>query len=373
MGLFDAGEILREENFINEAQRAVDPTDDEDRLVKLEPSGRFSDVFLNFFAGIVVPYAGASAPDGFLICDGSAVSRSTYARLFAVISTTYGVGDGSTTFNLPDLRGTSVIGVGQKTYSVVKTVAHTSINLSTEEITFGSPHGFSTGDTVSITVNTTMFEYAVHGSTGNQGVDGSGNISFSGFSTPVVGDRIYINSQNSTDFGVGTSYYVISVSGGEFAVSGTPGGSQFGGGNSGTIQYSLFRRPTSGDTLYVYRVSDTVLMLSTSASNAVNGVTLGLTDQGSGTFTFTKSVALSNRTLAQVGGEENHILSIAEMPAHKHRFWQGSADIQGFEQSSGVDLNPNGTGTEYNTESIGGTQSHNNMPPFVALNYIIKT
>lgn len=56
-------------------------------------------------SGILVPYAGSSAPSGWLLCDGSAVSRTTYAALFAAISTTYGVGDGSTTFNVPDLRG----------------------------------------------------------------------------------------------------------------------------------------------------------------------------------------------------------------------------------------------------------------------------
>ena len=56
-------------------------------------------------AGVVSPYAGASAPTGWILCYGQAVSRSTYADLFAAISTTYGVGDGSSTFNLPDLRG----------------------------------------------------------------------------------------------------------------------------------------------------------------------------------------------------------------------------------------------------------------------------
>ena len=56
-------------------------------------------------AGLVLPFAGATAPDGFLLCYGQAVSRSTYADLFAAIGTTYGAGDGSTTFNLPDLRG----------------------------------------------------------------------------------------------------------------------------------------------------------------------------------------------------------------------------------------------------------------------------
>jgi microcystin-dependent protein len=53
--------------------------------------------------GTITPWSQASAPTGFLECDGAAVSRSTYAALFAVISTTYGVGDGSTTFNVPDL------------------------------------------------------------------------------------------------------------------------------------------------------------------------------------------------------------------------------------------------------------------------------
>ena len=60
--------------------------------------------------GAVLPYAGSSAPTGFLLCDGSAVSRTTYANLFAVIGTTYGAGDGSTTFNLPNFKGR--VGVG---------------------------------------------------------------------------------------------------------------------------------------------------------------------------------------------------------------------------------------------------------------------
>lgn len=56
-------------------------------------------------AGLVSPFAGVSAPAGWLLCDGAAVSRDTYAALFAVTGTTYGVGNGTTTFNLPDLRG----------------------------------------------------------------------------------------------------------------------------------------------------------------------------------------------------------------------------------------------------------------------------
>ena len=61
-------------------------------------------------AGVVITYAGSTAPEGWLLCDGSAVSRDTYATLFGVIGTTYGSGDGSTTFNVPDLSGRVAIG-----------------------------------------------------------------------------------------------------------------------------------------------------------------------------------------------------------------------------------------------------------------------
>lgn len=64
-----------------------------------------------FPIGAISEYAGATAPTNWLICDGSAISRTTYADLFNVIGTTYGVGDGSTTFNLPDLRGKVPVGL----------------------------------------------------------------------------------------------------------------------------------------------------------------------------------------------------------------------------------------------------------------------
>jgi microcystin-dependent protein len=62
-------------------------------------------------SGVIVPFAVAGAPTGWLACGGQAVSRTTYATLFAAIGTYYGSGDGSTTFNLPDLRGRVVAGL----------------------------------------------------------------------------------------------------------------------------------------------------------------------------------------------------------------------------------------------------------------------
>ena len=62
--------------------------------------------------GTIVPHGSGTAPSGFLSCDGSAVSRTTYADLYAVIGTTWGSGDGSNTFNVPDLRAAMIRGTG---------------------------------------------------------------------------------------------------------------------------------------------------------------------------------------------------------------------------------------------------------------------
>lgn len=64
--------------------------------------------------GCILPFGGNNVPQGFLLCDGSAVNRTTYADLFAVLGTTYGEGDNSTTFNLPDMRGKVAVGLNTK-------------------------------------------------------------------------------------------------------------------------------------------------------------------------------------------------------------------------------------------------------------------
>jgi microcystin-dependent protein len=63
-------------------------------------------------AATVIATAATTTPAGWLFCNGAAVSRTTYAALFAAIGTTYGVGDGSTTFGLPDLQGRVIAGLG---------------------------------------------------------------------------------------------------------------------------------------------------------------------------------------------------------------------------------------------------------------------
>lgn len=63
--------------------------------------------------GAVIMYAGTSTPTGYLRCDGTVYSRTTYSTLFTAISTSYGIGDGSTTFNVPDMRGMFPRGVDE--------------------------------------------------------------------------------------------------------------------------------------------------------------------------------------------------------------------------------------------------------------------
>lgn len=80
--------------------------------------------------GAIQLFAGSSAPNGWLICNGQAVSRTTYAALFAVIGTTYGAGNGSTTFNIPNLVNKTVRGSN----SLGKTGGADTITLSTANI-----------------------------------------------------------------------------------------------------------------------------------------------------------------------------------------------------------------------------------------------
>ena len=71
--------------------------------------------------GAIVLFGGTNAPTGWLICDGSAISRTTYSKLFSAIGTTFGEGDGITTFNLPNYKGKFAVGLdqGDKDFNVL--------------------------------------------------------------------------------------------------------------------------------------------------------------------------------------------------------------------------------------------------------------
>ena len=97
--------------------------------------------------GVVSAFAGSTAPLGYLLCDGSAVSRTTYASLFNVIGTTYGTGNGSSTFNVPDLRSRTIVGVGQGASLTNRTLASRGgIESKTLSISEIPSHGHTIND-----------------------------------------------------------------------------------------------------------------------------------------------------------------------------------------------------------------------------------
>lgn len=75
--------------------------------------------------GAIIEWGTSTAPTDYLLCNGAAVSRTTYAELFAVIGTTFGAGDGSTTFNVPDFRGRVGVGTGTGSGLTARTLAAT--------------------------------------------------------------------------------------------------------------------------------------------------------------------------------------------------------------------------------------------------------
>ena len=111
-------------------------------------------------AGIVMPFAGSTAPQGYLFCDGSAVSRTTYATLFAAIGITYGSGDGSTTFNVPDLSGRVVIGVSG-THALGSTGGSETVTLSASELPAHSHEVPQHGHANTIAAKTPEFSHSI--------------------------------------------------------------------------------------------------------------------------------------------------------------------------------------------------------------------
>jgi len=84
--------------------------------------------------GTILAYSGSSAPSGYLLCDGSVVSRTSYAALYAVIGTIYGTGDGSTTFNLPDCADKFILGLGSTYATLAATGGDSTHTLTTDEM-----------------------------------------------------------------------------------------------------------------------------------------------------------------------------------------------------------------------------------------------
>ena len=144
--------------------------------------------------GLIIPWSTTTAPSGFLECDGTAVSRSTYATLFAVVGTTYGVGNGSTTFNLPDLTDKTV---------VARSAANSKSLAQTGGANTVTPTGNIAGSTGSTTLTTAQIPSHTH----------SFGVSAGSMGSAAVGACAYTPSQaaSSATGGGGSHNHTLSA------------------------------------------------------------------------------------------------------------------------------------------------------------------
>ena len=174
-------------------------------------------------AGSLMAYAASSAPTGWLLCDGTAYSRATYATLFAVIGTTWGAGDTTTTFNVPDLRGQFVRGyddrapaTSQDTTLISGITTNTSTTISginsTTYLYAGmkiSGTGIPSGATISsVSTNSIVISSAATASSSTVGTgattNGSATITMASTSTLSVGQAI-------SGTGIPTGAYITNI------------------------------------------------------------------------------------------------------------------------------------------------------------------
>lgn len=125
---------------------------------------------VQFPTGCVLPFAGTTAPEGWLLCDGSAISRTAYAGLFSAIGTAHGNGDGSTTFHIPDLRGRFVRGVDGAANRDPDKASRTAANAGGNT---GNNVGSVQGDSVQLHKHETSIGYVGVFGTGGSGSRGA--------------------------------------------------------------------------------------------------------------------------------------------------------------------------------------------------------
>lgn len=260
--------------------------------------------------GEIKMYAGQTEPEGWLFCKGQALSRSEYSNLFEVIGTVFGTGDGSTTFNLPNLQKRFPVGVGNG-YGLGKTGGEETHTLTTEEM---PEH---------------THNQKAHGHTGTGSASEAGN---------------HTHTASSASAGAHTHALTIN-SGGSHTHSASTG-------SGGTHRHNFLwgtNGPTEGDNI----------MVGWPGGNTSNSWTNGgniIADSGSHTHTVSVGSAGSHNHsgTANSAGGHSHTITVASAGAHTHTI---SVTI---------------SETTAENENTGGGQAHNNMPPYIALNYIIK-
>ena len=163
--------------------------------------------------GTIKPWGKATAPSGYILCDGSAVSRTTYAELYVVLGDTYGAGNGSTTFNVPQLQGKTPQGYDGNTYNLAATGGANTVTVSV---------------TNNQAVNSTLANNQAVNSTiaNNQAVTVTGSIDNTSLTEAQVASHKhqYLYAAGSGEHGNQASYTgeVLFYNGGPMRVTATP-------------------------------------------------------------------------------------------------------------------------------------------------------
>ena len=294
--------------------------------------------------GAIFMWGTSSAPTGHLLCNGSAVSRTTYSALYAVISTTFGVGDNSTTFNLPNFNGSMPIGAtGATSSSFTGTISGTTLTvasvasgaLAINQVLSGTS---ATPITATSIVAGTKYQIVSVGSTTTWS-------SFGGPASPAAGNTFVATASGSGD---GTAYPVIA--------SGTT--------VTGYVSAGVYTVSISQTTNSITTITGTqsALALASTGGAATTGLTAASLPNHTHTATSTDSGHAHTTTWYNI----NDFNSGGLPPGAK----------QNPDDSSGTFTTPTSTGYASITTAIGNTGSNtaiSTISPYLGIYFIIKT
>jgi microcystin-dependent protein len=280
--------------------------------------------------GALFMWGTSSAPTGFLICNGSAVSRSTYSTLYGIISTTFGTGDGSTTFNLPNFNGSMPIGV--------------------------------TGATSS------SFTGSISGTTLTVSAVGSGAVAINQVISGTSGTAVV-----ATSIVAGTKYQIVAVNTTDFTAIGSA---------NNTVGTTFIATATGTGTGTAYPVIASGTTITGYVSAGVYTVSISQTTNSITTITGSQSAL----ALASTGGAATSALAAANLPNHTHTVIDPShTHTPGSISTSNINAGTGGGGSVQSPGPVpyaytgitnaysGSNTAFNTISPYLGVYFIIKT
>lgn len=330
-------------------------------------------------AGVIYPFAGGSVPSGFLLCDGRAVSRTVYKELYQAIGITYGAGDNSTTFNIPDLRGRAPIGSGQGNASgAVARAIGAKGGEETHKLTVaemaGHAHTMNHSHAVSLHTcdkEASGFGLTQSGSYGNRVIVGgspnTNTAAFSGNTGSTGSNGVHNNMQPY----IAINYIIATGQGGSNAV------------DVNQVVRDIGKSPLSLANIAEDAIKAIILRAHPVGSyywsdNATSPAVLfgGTWTQIKGRFLYAKE---DSQGVNATGGAKTVALSVNQMPKHSHEAlgYKGAKLITGSAQMNWIaGLEPYAVWTGWNVgtdgrayftwTTAGNNEAHENMPPWIA-------